>query len=97
MAFRETQSVGDGVQERYTVVVPCFNEVGAIEATLRRLAEVTTGAVPDLVVVDDGSTDGTSELLDRLVTDDGATTVESDPQRNEPWLWCCNQVGSAMC
>jgi glycosyltransferase involved in cell wall biosynthesis len=59
------------ILERFTVVVPCFNEIGAVETTLRQLADVTAGLGAELVAVDDGSTDGTSEVLSRL-EDDGS-------------------------
>ncbi len=63
------QAAGRGMLERFTVVVPCFNEAGAIETTLRALAEVTAEVASDLVVVDDGSSDGSTAILDQLVAD----------------------------
>jgi glycosyltransferase involved in cell wall biosynthesis len=46
------------------VVVPVFNEAGTVEALLRRVREVPLQI--EVVAVDDGSTDGTAEILTRL-------------------------------
>jgi len=50
----------------YTVVVPCFNETHGIRATLDDLARVTTPAGAEVVVVDDGSTDGSGAVLEEI-------------------------------
>lgn len=47
----------------FTVVVPCFNEIGAIDSTIQALVEITTPVGAEIVIVDDGSTDGTRERL----------------------------------
>ena len=56
---------------RFSLVVPCFNEVGAIESTVAELREklARCGAY-ELIVVDDGSDDGTAEILARLQQSD---------------------------
>ena len=51
----------------YTVVVPCFNEVDSIHETVIELSEVTSAAGAEIVVVDDGSTDGSLETLETIV------------------------------
>jgi len=50
----------------YTVVVPCFNEVDGIHGMMTGLAAVTSAAGAEIVVVDDGSTDGSLEVLEKI-------------------------------
>jgi len=57
---------------RFSVVIPVYNERGTIEKLLARVQAVPLAK--EIVVVDDGSTDGTRELLARL-TADGAVRV----------------------
>lgn len=51
-----------------TVVVPAYNEAGAVRPTLERLAETlaASGIEHEILAVDDGSTDGTTQKLDEL-------------------------------
>ncbi|MEQ1856180.1 MAG: glycosyltransferase family 2 protein [Longimicrobiales bacterium] len=49
---------------RLTVVIPCYNEVATIETLLERVREVPLKL--EVVVVDDGSKDGTRDILPRL-------------------------------
>jgi glycosyltransferase involved in cell wall biosynthesis len=47
-----------------TVVVPCYNEEGAIEQSLAQLERVLSALPPhEVLVVDDGSSDGTAAIL----------------------------------
>src|SRR5919107_811195 len=48
-----------------SILMPVYNEAATVE---RAIAEVLAADMPfdfELIVVDDGSTDGTSEILDR--------------------------------
>jgi glycosyltransferase involved in cell wall biosynthesis len=50
----------------FSVVVPCFNEVGSIRSTVESLIEVTAARGAEIIVVDDGSSDGSVQVLDEL-------------------------------
>jgi len=49
-----------------SVVIPVYNERVTIEEILRRVQAVDVGKDKELVVVDDGSSDGTRDLLQRI-------------------------------
>ncbi|MFO7768991.1 MAG: glycosyltransferase [bacterium] len=57
-----TRSTGESL----SILVPCFNEAATLETALRRLWSVDIPIPYDLIVIDDGSTDGSAGIASRL-------------------------------
>jgi hypothetical protein len=47
---------------KLSVIIPCYNEVGTLAKLMQRVMEARYDP-KEIIVVDDGSTDGTQELL----------------------------------
>jgi glycosyltransferase involved in cell wall biosynthesis len=55
----------------FTVIVPCFNERQGVRRTLESLrANLNDAEDYEIIVVDDGSTDGSSDVLREMVSED---------------------------
>ncbi len=53
--------------KKLSIVIPCFNECKTIEKILNEIEEVNLGSTEkEIIVVDDGSTDGTKEILKNI-------------------------------
>jgi dolichol-phosphate mannosyltransferase len=63
---------GGRVLRLLSVVAPVYNEVALIEVFYQRVCSALEGLAFELVLVDDGSSDGSLEMLERL--------TESDPR-----------------
>lgn len=63
--------------ELLSVIVPTFNEVESVERLALEIEQVMTdlGGLYEVIFVDDGSTDGTSAVLDRLAENDARIRV----------------------
>ena len=57
---------------RYSIIAPVFNEVESLPVLIRRLSEVMdqTGEAWELILVDDGSTDGSTDMIREMAKDD---------------------------
>ena len=73
---RRARPWGPPVTERVSVIVPAYNESAGIEAAVRSL--VASDHPVEIIVVDDGSTDGTADLVESL----GLPGVRVIRQRN---------------
>jgi glycosyltransferase involved in cell wall biosynthesis len=62
---------------KLSVIIPCFNEVHTLEAVLSAVHAVTA-IDKEVIVVDDGSTDGTRELLAAKVDGKSARVIYMD-------------------
>jgi glycosyltransferase involved in cell wall biosynthesis len=56
--------------ELLSIVVPAYNEARTIEQVLRRVAEQELGSPYEVIVVDDGSTDGTADIAESAGLDE---------------------------
>lgn len=54
---------------KLSILMPVYNEVATIEAAVKDVTAVTYPCDVELVIVDDGSTDGTRELYERFAGD----------------------------
>ncbi|MDP7111759.1 MAG: glycosyltransferase family 2 protein [Myxococcota bacterium] len=54
---------------KLSVVMPVFNELATVREIVARVAAVDVGMELELVLVDDGSTDGTRDLYDGIVAE----------------------------
>jgi glycosyltransferase involved in cell wall biosynthesis len=66
---------------RLSVVIPAYNEKETLEEIVRRVREVR---IPkEIIVVDDGSTDGTADVLANLENDDELRVLRHDRNRGK--------------
>ena len=49
-----------------SVIVPVFDEAGTLEELVQRVAEALSERDHEIVLVDDGSTDGSTDLIRKL-------------------------------
>ena len=65
----------------YSVIIPCYNEEDAIGDTLNQLLDhLADGPAYEVIVVDDGSTDGSAEKIEQIAKDQPQVRVVAHPQ-----------------
>jgi len=63
---RRADSAAEPVIKSLSVLVPVYNELATIEPLLKAVVSVDTGLAVEVLVCDDGSTDGTRDILSNL-------------------------------
>ena len=79
--------MGESDSPLLSVVIPAFNESARIVATLDALAQYLGSQeyTSEVLVVDDGSTDGTADLVRQWAVDSPDTFVISIPHAGKGW------------
>jgi glycosyl transferase family 2 len=62
-------------RELLTIVMPVYNEAGTVGQVLDRLLSIALPIDREIIVVDDGSTDGTGDVLNRYRGVDGVSII----------------------
>jgi glycosyltransferase involved in cell wall biosynthesis len=65
--------------ELISIVVPVYNEASTVGKVIDRLLEVPLPAPREIIVVNDGSTDGTRDVLDGIAPVDGVLSIVHAP------------------
>jgi dolichol-phosphate mannosyltransferase len=66
-----------------SVVIPCYNEAATIASVIRSV--LARHEVHEVIVVDDGSRDGTWTLLERLAAEDARIRTIQHDLILKPW------------
>lgn len=68
-----------------TLLLPVYNEAESIEKTIRRYHKIMTEKMScDILICEDGSTDGTKEILIRLEKELNLTLIMGDKRKGYP-------------
>jgi glycosyltransferase involved in cell wall biosynthesis len=75
--YEDKQSVGAQTVKSISVFFPCYNEAGMVDDLTAKAVEVLEEISDDyeVIIVDDGSTDGTGEKADRIAESNSRVKV----------------------
>ena len=65
-----------------SVIIPCYNELNSIEQVVRSVIDAT-GPDGEIIIVDDGSTDGTRALLEQNIDGKLARVIYQDQNQGK--------------
>jgi glycosyltransferase involved in cell wall biosynthesis len=68
---------------KLSVVIPCFNEVSTIDSIVQRIMAIELDIEREIIIVDDGSTDGTRDYLTTLEGSDDVKVVFHQTNRGK--------------
>lgn len=94
-SLRRLAADAPDVVESVSVLVPARNEERHVAATVRSLLEQTGLASFEVIVLDDGSRDGTAAALERIADDRVRVVRADDVNPPEGWLgkpWACARL-----
>lgn len=72
-----------GAPQSLTILIPVLNEIATLRPALERLIKTDLGLQLDILVIDDGSTDGSLESIQDLVDDHIVRTVRHPVNRGK--------------
>lgn len=71
-----------GIQMKLSVIIPCYNEIETLEAVVEAVRN-TIWEYKEIIIVDDGSTDGTREILQEKISALVDTVIYHDGNRGK--------------
>ena len=66
-----------------SIIVPVFSEAGTVAAVIDRLLAIDFPASKEIIVVNDGSTDGTRATLERMPSIPDVQVIHADRNRGK--------------
>ena len=58
-----------------SIIVPVYNEAGTVQQVIERLLQISLPLQREIIVVNDGSTDGTKQVLNAVPTVEGVLSI----------------------
>jgi glycosyltransferase involved in cell wall biosynthesis len=62
-----------------TIIVPVYNEAGTVQQVIDRLLQIPLPLPREIIVINDGSTDGTTQVLNAVPAVDGVLSIVHAP------------------